>query len=174
LGNPVVPPGVEHRGERVTAPPRVLHRLRAGDQVLVTEHALGRRPLAEVDDGLQARVVLEEGRHLCGEGVIDEQNGGLGLAERVDDLAGAPSDVDRVEHAIGPRHRQQVLDVSVGVERQDGDRCAIAHAQLTQPARKPSHPVGLLAIGYVAGRRKWSRAHPVSAAGLDAGLASGT
>jgi hypothetical protein len=144
------PAGVEQPGELVAAATGVLDRLVAGDELLERQRALGGRPVTGVDHGRQlGRGGPERGQHR-GERVVDQQDVAVGVAQRVGDLGRAPADVDRVEHGVGPRHREQVLVVAVGVERQHRDAVTGPHAVRPQRRGQPADPVEDLGEGATA------------------------
>ncbi|MNN60136.1 hypothetical protein D3C81_1752980 [compost metagenome] len=48
--------------------------------------------------------------------VVDDQDGGLRIVERVDDFRCTPAEIDRVDHGISPRHRLVVLEKKWRIE----------------------------------------------------------
>ncbi|MCY1412317.1 hypothetical protein D9M71_277190 [compost metagenome] len=142
--------GVEDAQQGVATAACVLDWLVLGDQRFVAEHAFRRLVVAGVDhraDGLglggdlPAQVL---------EGIVDDQHGGLGVVEGIDDLGGAPANIHRVEHGIGPGHGLVVLDITLRVDRQHCHAIATGHAELLQRAGQASHAVAELGIGHAA------------------------
>ncbi|MNE77014.1 hypothetical protein D3C80_1732950 [compost metagenome] len=84
------------------------------------------------------------------EGVIDDQDGGIRIVQGIDDLRGAPADVHRVEHRIGPGHGLVVLDVALGIEGKHGHAVTAGHTHFFQGAGQAGNAVAEFGIGHAA------------------------
>ncbi|MCY1439796.1 hypothetical protein D9M71_560470 [compost metagenome] len=82
--------------------------------------------------------------------VIDQQQRGSGVVQRVDDLRQAPAVVHRVDHRIGPGHRQVVLDVAQRVGRKHGHAVTAGDPQLLQCAGQAGDAIAELGVGDAA------------------------
>ncbi|MNQ95392.1 hypothetical protein D3C85_1109470 [compost metagenome] len=91
----------------------------------------------------------QAGGHVL-EGLIDEQNRGAGILQRVCVLLLAPAGVTQVQHAIGPGHREAVLEVAVRVEGKHGDPVTTLQSQSAQGAGEARHSLDELAVAACA------------------------
>ena len=64
--------------------------------------------------------------------VIDDQDAGVAIIQRIGDLRRAPAGVDRIEHAAAPPHAHHVFEVAVRIEREHADPVAFRHAEPAQ------------------------------------------
>ncbi|MCY1494481.1 hypothetical protein D9M68_283530 [compost metagenome] len=118
----------------------VAYRRRFGNQLLVGKHALGGRAIAHVD---QDRADLGGGGDVVGEVqemVIDQQDTGVAVVQRVDDLRHAPADIHWVENSSAPPAGEHVFQKAVGVQGQHAHPVAIAHAVLLQRSGQARDP----------------------------------
>ena len=129
--------GVEHARQVAAAAVRVLGRQILGEQLLIVQRAAGLGPLAAENHRLQARRLLAQRRDRRRERIVDQQNAGIAVRQRIGDLGRAPPDVNRVDHRPGPRHPQQELVVAVRVQRQHAHPVARADpAERNAPASR--------------------------------------
>ncbi|MNO79736.1 hypothetical protein D3C76_709150 [compost metagenome] len=142
--------GVHDGGQVVAAALGIADRRGFGDQLLVGEHAFRRRAVADMD---------QQRPHLGGRGdvfgqvqetVVDQQDAGIAIVQRIDDLRHAPADVHRVEHAAAPPGGQHVFQKAVGVQGQHADAIADAHAVLLQRAGQARDPLAQFTEGVAA------------------------
>ena len=138
---------VEEAGQAVAAAADVGDGGGRGQEVLVGEHPVGRGAVADVDHGPQLGALLPERRDVRRQGVVDQQDAGVGVVQAVRHLLGAPPGVDRVQDRIGPRHPEQVLEVAVAVERQDRDAVTAGHAEGVQRVGQSGDAVAELGEG---------------------------
>ncbi|MNN39777.1 hypothetical protein D3C81_1538260 [compost metagenome] len=142
--------GVEDTQQGIATAARVLDWLVFGDQLLVVVHAGGRFAVTRIDQGTDGLGLGDDLRAQVLEVVIDDQDGGFRVVQRIDDLRHAPAVVHRVDHRIGPRHRLVVLDVTQGVERQHGHAVTTGHPKLLQRPGQAGDTVAKLAISDTA------------------------
>ncbi|MCY1286702.1 hypothetical protein D9M70_356780 [compost metagenome] len=142
--------GVEDAEQRIAATAGVFHGLAAFDQRLVAEHAFGSFAVAGMDHRADGLRIGGDARAELLEGVIDDQDGGIRIVQGIDDLRGAPADVHRVEHRIGPGHGLVVLDVALGIEGKHGHAVAAGHAQLLQRSGQAGDALAELGVGHAA------------------------
>ncbi|MNM90030.1 hypothetical protein D3C81_1022760 [compost metagenome] len=109
--------GVKDAGQVVALPVGILDRPAPGNQVLVVEHARRGLAVTGIDDVAQGPGF---GGHPGGgflEGVVHDHDDGVGIVERIQDLSGAPTDIDRIQHRTGPGHRHEVFEIARRVQR---------------------------------------------------------
>ncbi|MNS01806.1 hypothetical protein D3C72_330970 [compost metagenome] len=142
--------GVHDAGQVVAAAKRIVDRRCVPNQLLVGEHAFRQRTVADMD---------EQRTHPGGAGdafghgqerVVDQQDAGVAVVQRINDFRHAPADVHRVDHAAAPPGREEIFEEAVGVQAQQADPVASLHAQLLQRTGEARHPVGQFGIGTTA------------------------
>ncbi|MNN49972.1 hypothetical protein D3C81_1645340 [compost metagenome] len=105
--------GIENTQQRIAATAHVLHRLMFGDEGFIAMHAFRSLAVAGVDqDGGDLRLAGNPLGHAL-EGIVDDQHGGFGIVQRIDDFRHAPAGIDRVDDGIGPRHRKEIFDIAL-------------------------------------------------------------
>ncbi|MNO74353.1 hypothetical protein D3C76_653490 [compost metagenome] len=150
LGEACGAAGVEDAEQGIALAARIFHRCAGGDQRLVAEHAFRGLAVAGVDHRAQG---LRLGHDLPAqgeEGVVDDQHGGVRIIQGIDDLGGAPADVHRVDHRIGPGHGLVVLDVALRVDRQHRHAVTTDHAQLLQGSGQAGDALAEFGIAHAA------------------------
>ncbi|MCY1417317.1 hypothetical protein D9M71_328490 [compost metagenome] len=139
--------GIENTQQRIAATAHILYRLVPGDKGFVAMHAFRSLAVAGVDqDGSDLRLAGDSPGHAL-EGIVDDQHGGFGIVEGIDDFRHAPAGVDRVEHGIGPGHGEEVFDIALRVEGQHGDAIAAVHAQALQAGGQAGDAIAELGEG---------------------------
>ena len=156
------PAGVEDTGQILAAAHDLLDGIRARNEVFVSQQAVGWRSVATIDDVLQARGLRAQLRQQRCELIVDEQDPRLAVGERIGDLARAPSHVARVHHRARPIRGVEILEVAVGIQRQDADAFAWSHSQSSQRTCKARHPVSqrrVIVSALATDRRKLARVY---------------
>ena len=139
--------GVEDHPEVFAAPIGVGHRRVSLDQVFVAEHARGHLALAHIDEGLHPGELRLEFARLVDKALVDEQDRGLRVGERVGVLGDRPADVERREGAAGPGDGEEQLDVAVRIERQRSHEGAVGDAERAQRGGQTRDPLADLLPG---------------------------
>ncbi|MNK87896.1 hypothetical protein D3C87_1078430 [compost metagenome] len=139
--------GVHDARQVIAAAKRVVHRRGFTNQLLVGQHAFWQRPVANVDQQRPHPGAAGNAFGQGQEGVVDQQDAGVAVVQRIDDFRHAPANVHRVDHATAPPGRQEILKEPVGVQAQQTDAIAGLHPQLLQGSGQASHSVGQFGIG---------------------------
>ncbi|MCY1179805.1 hypothetical protein D9M73_202200 [compost metagenome] len=113
--------------------------------MLVGQRALGGLALTGIDEDRCAPGLGTDALDHRQEVVVDEQNAGIAIVQRIDDFRHRPAGVDRVEHTAAPPHAHEVFNVAVGVQRQHAHPLARCHAQALQGASQAGDAVAELA-----------------------------
>ncbi|MCY1419663.1 hypothetical protein D9M71_352560 [compost metagenome] len=140
--------GVHDHGEVLAAVPGVLHRCRLGDQPLEGMHAGRRLAVAGVDQHRLAPGAGEDAFDQRQVIVVDDQEAGVAVVQRVDDLRHAPADVHRVDRRAHPPARQHIFLVAVGVQRQHADALSAAQPKATEAGSQARDALAQFAIGF--------------------------
>ncbi len=144
------PAGIEHPGQIGATASRIGHRFCLVQKRLVAQHAVGRGPVADMDQSAQRRRALKQFGQQGQEGVVDQQHLGIAVVQRIGDLGGTPARVDRIHSRASPGHGHVVLDIAVGVERQDPNPVTGLHTQALQRAGQAPDTVLKLGEGVTA------------------------
>ena len=139
--------GIEQRRQILPAAARIRRRRAAGDERLIGQRARRRRIAAPGDHGLQARHLGQEFSGPVGQGRIEDEGHGLGIAELGQDLGLAQPRVERDEDAAAPAGSVVELDAAMAVLAQHRDAVAAFHAEAAQRPRQPCDPVDELVPG---------------------------
>ncbi|MND63790.1 hypothetical protein D3C80_551080 [compost metagenome] len=139
--------GVHHAGQVMAPTAGIFDRRSCGDQLLPRQHAGRRFPFASIDNlGCTLGAGADAFDHRQ-EVIIDKQDAGVAVIQRIDNLRYRPTGVDRVEHAPTPPGGLHVFQIPVGVQRQHADPVSVGHAQVAQRAGEPRHAVSELTKG---------------------------
>ena len=142
--------GVHHRGQVAAVAVGIGHRRGRGGQRRAVQRAGRCRAVAPVQQRGQAAA---QGLQAGGGGVevlVDQQQPGVAIVQRVGDLLRAPADVDRVDHPAGPPHRVEIHQVVVAVEAQHAHPVTRLQAECAQHRGQARHPVGQAGPGGAA------------------------
>ena len=145
-----------HRSSPQRPASGVGHRRGLRDQRLVIEHAFGAGPFADPDQRLHPAQRAPQIERLVDKAVVNEQDRGLRVGQRVFVLGQRPADVERRKGAAGPGYSEEEFDIAVAVHCQCGNEAAIGNAQRPQRRGQPGHAVADLvpaAAAAVADRR---------------------
>src|SRR5450756_3203902 len=101
----------------------------ASDQTLIAQHARRRFAMATIDDMAQAAEAGTKRLDLDTMRIVDQQDVGFGMVQRMEDLARGPAYIARIERAASPRHGALIFQIAVGIEGQHPDPVTWFHSQ---------------------------------------------
>ncbi|MNF98688.1 hypothetical protein D3C84_815590 [compost metagenome] len=104
--------GVENPQQCLATATHILHRWVVGDQRFVSEHSWRCLAHADMNDVLHGHRLFDNVFSLLAEGVINDQNRGFRVVQRIKNFAETPAVVDWIEHGVRPRHREEILKVA--------------------------------------------------------------
>ncbi|MNP01116.1 hypothetical protein D3C76_929190 [compost metagenome] len=138
--------GVHDAGQVITTTEGIIDRLGITNELFVRQHALGGRTIANMDQQRSYFGSASNGFGHRQKGVVDHQDTGVAVVQRVGDFRHGPADVDRIEHATAPPGGEVVLEKSVAVQTEQTHAVAGVHASLLQGAGQASNAVGQLCV----------------------------
>jgi hypothetical protein len=133
--------GVVDRGQILAAAVRVGGRLGGGDDLLERMHARARAAFPHEHNLAETRAPLSQLLDNLDEGVIDEEGAAARVLQRIDLLARRPSGVDRHRDGAHRPAGEEILQVTVAVQRQRRHAIAARDAEFGKCPRQPGDPL---------------------------------
>ncbi|MCY1402935.1 hypothetical protein D9M71_180970 [compost metagenome] len=147
LGKAGGTPGVHHAGQVMATTAGIFDRRSCGDQLLPRQHAGRRFPLTGIDNLGRTLGAGANAFDHWQEVIIDKQDAGVAVIQRIDNLRYRPTGVDRVEHTPAPPGGQHIFQIPIGIQCQHADPVSVGHAQVAQRTGEPRHAVAELTKG---------------------------